>query len=347
MEMERYRSVHCSTRWGKKRNKTFTFSEEDKEDPDDCETVMVKLDNYFVPKVNTIRKRARFHQRSQKPRETAAEYIRSLHDLADTCAFADAKNEHIHDRLVIGILDKELSEKLQLMSDLTLNKGVELVRQSEQVKQHVSEQGANTVCAQVSEVTRKYVACKDKQRHTSGHGHNKWDRGKQGHKCSRCGSIKEDVCPAPKAECRKCRKLGHFAVACCSRVVNKVTAPYVEGEGNPAHLPGEITDLGDSNDAWTVKLPIQGIETNFKIDSGADTSVKSENTFNKLKHKPQLRKQARRLVSKGGTLDCMSHFIATTVWKEKRFRFNVNVLKGSRSCHLLSRNVAAAMGLIK
>lgn len=105
--------------------------------------------------------------------------------------------------------------------------------------------------------------------------------------------------------------------------------------------------MGDSNDAWTVKLPIQGIEINFKIDSGADTSVISEKTFNKLKHKPQLRKQARRLESPGGTLDCMGHFIATTVWKEKRFRFKVNVLKGSHSSHLLSRNVAAAMGLIK
>ena len=164
--------------------KTFTFSEEDEEDPDDYETVMVKLDNYFVPKVNTIHERARFHQRSQKPGETAEEYIRSLHDLADTCAFADAKNEDIRDRLVIGLLDKELSEKLQLMPDLTLNKVVELVRQSEQVKQHVSEQGANAVCAQVIEVARKYAPCREKQRYTSGHGHNKWGRGKQGHKCS-------------------------------------------------------------------------------------------------------------------------------------------------------------------
>lgn len=54
--------------------------------------------------------------------------------------------------MVIAILGKELSEKLQLMPDLMLNKVVELVRQSEQVKQHIKEQGANANFAQVSEV---------------------------------------------------------------------------------------------------------------------------------------------------------------------------------------------------
>lgn len=123
--------------------KIFTFSEEDEEDPDDYETVMEKLDNYFMPKVNTIHERARFHQHSQKPGETVKEYIRSLHDLANTCAFPNVKNEHILDKLVIEILNKELSEKLQLMPNLVLNKAVELVRQSEQVKQYFSEQGTN------------------------------------------------------------------------------------------------------------------------------------------------------------------------------------------------------------
>ena len=40
-------------------------------------------------------------------------------ELSETCSFKD-KNEEIQDRLVIGILDKELSFELQLKVDLTL-----------------------------------------------------------------------------------------------------------------------------------------------------------------------------------------------------------------------------------
>lgn len=57
--------------------KTFAFDEGEGED--DYEIVLEKLNNYFVPKVNTIHVRARFHQRTQRPGESAEEYIRTLH----------------------------------------------------------------------------------------------------------------------------------------------------------------------------------------------------------------------------------------------------------------------------
>lgn len=106
--------------------KTFTF-EEGKEE-DDYKTVLDKLENYFVPKVSTIHERAGFHQCTQRPGENAKEYITMLHELADTFDFGCVKEEIICDRLGIGILDKELSEKLQMKPDLTLAKAVELVR---------------------------------------------------------------------------------------------------------------------------------------------------------------------------------------------------------------------------
>ena len=69
--------------------KTLVFGEGEDET---YEKVMEKFDNYFVPKVNAILERARFHLRSQKPGKTAGEYIRSLHELADTCDFGLAKD---------------------------------------------------------------------------------------------------------------------------------------------------------------------------------------------------------------------------------------------------------------
>ena len=82
------------------------------------------METTFYP----LQDRDKVEQRSQKPGETAEEYTHSLHELADTCDFGLAKDGNIRDRLGIGITDKKLLEKLQLMPDLTLIKAVELVR---------------------------------------------------------------------------------------------------------------------------------------------------------------------------------------------------------------------------
>ena len=110
------------------------------------EVVLGQLDCYFVPKVNVIHERARYHQRAQKHGESVEEYIRSLHELAGKCDFGDVKNENIRDRLVIGILDKDLSQKLQMMSDLTLDKACRQARQSEQIKGQIQSRAELQRC---------------------------------------------------------------------------------------------------------------------------------------------------------------------------------------------------------
>ena len=42
------------------------------------------------------------------------------YDLAENCNYGDLKDELIHDHLIIGIHDIDLSEKLQLVPKLTL-----------------------------------------------------------------------------------------------------------------------------------------------------------------------------------------------------------------------------------
>ena len=55
--------------------------------------------------------------------------MRRLNERAEYCDFGIAKDEHIRDRIVVGILDSELSQKLQLESDLTLEKAISMTRQ--------------------------------------------------------------------------------------------------------------------------------------------------------------------------------------------------------------------------
>ena len=51
-------------------------------------------------------------------------FITALYCLAEHCGFGTLKEEMIRDRIVVGVCDGMLSEKLQLDSDLTLDKAI-------------------------------------------------------------------------------------------------------------------------------------------------------------------------------------------------------------------------------
>ena len=81
--------------------------------------VVGKFDEYLFPQRNIIHERACFHLQVQRPGERAECFIRALYDLSEHCEFG-AREENIRNRIIVGILDRELSRKLQLMADLTL-----------------------------------------------------------------------------------------------------------------------------------------------------------------------------------------------------------------------------------
>jgi hypothetical protein len=58
-------------------------------------------------------------------------FITDLFNLAEHYNFGVLREEFIRDRIVVGIRDKALSEKLQLEADLILEKAVNFVRQKE------------------------------------------------------------------------------------------------------------------------------------------------------------------------------------------------------------------------
>ena len=58
----------------------------------------------------------------------------ALHKLAEHCSYGNLRDEMIHDRLVVGLLDASVSQKLQMDPDLTLKKAVIATSQSKTVK---------------------------------------------------------------------------------------------------------------------------------------------------------------------------------------------------------------------
>jgi len=106
---------------------TFTLTEEEEKK---YSVIVDKFEAHFVKKRNVIFERAKFNQRSQQPGESVEAFITSLHSLAEHCSYGELREEMIRDRIVVGLQNGRLAEKLQL----TLEKAVNQARQSEAVK---------------------------------------------------------------------------------------------------------------------------------------------------------------------------------------------------------------------
>lgn len=257
---------------------SFTF-----DNVDDCDTfdiVLGKFDAYFIPKRNVIHERARFHQRIQSAGEKAEAYIRALYELSEHCEFGPNRDENIRDRLVVGIRDKELSRKLQLMEDLTLEMAVQEVRQEEEVKAQVSLQGGEAACSveEVARGLRKFKMESRVQRNDTEHQTRHYDRGNT---CGRCGKMmhkRKELCPAVKSTCHKCNRAGHWERMCKSKVVNEVCEHEDDDDEaySVAHFLGSVkSTTSSSSEQWTVKLNIHNTPVSFKIDTGADVCIMS------------------------------------------------------------------------
>ncbi|UYV79215.1 hypothetical protein LAZ67_17001565 [Cordylochernes scorpioides] len=93
------------------------------------------FESHFIPRRNIIYERARFNQRCQQEGERVNDFITALHSLAEHCNFGALYDELIRDRIVVGVRDRALSERMQLDTDLTLVKATQMAKQSESVKE--------------------------------------------------------------------------------------------------------------------------------------------------------------------------------------------------------------------
>ena len=110
---------------------SFGLSEENRKK---CNMVKEKLDGHFVIRRNTIYERAKFNQRKQLPGESIDDFITALYGLVEHCEYSKLSETMIRDRIVVGIADGTLAEKLQLDSRLTLETAIAKTRESETVK---------------------------------------------------------------------------------------------------------------------------------------------------------------------------------------------------------------------
>lgn len=96
------------------------------EDKDNLSVVLKKFNDYFMPDKNVMYERHKFFLREQKPGEKVDSYVTELRDLSATCDFGDLTDSLIKDRIILGIKDLSIKDRLLRTKDLTLSKALEI-----------------------------------------------------------------------------------------------------------------------------------------------------------------------------------------------------------------------------
>ena len=238
------------------------------------DTVIGKFDAFFQVRCNITFERARFNRRNQLAGKSAEQYIMVLYSLAAHCNYGTMESEIIRDRLVVGIRDSALSERLQLDAELTLEKVKKSIRQREAVHQQQqmlkgAGEPSSLETLHYDRRTKTGQRGSQQQRGTP-HGGARTKPSPSPHSgtikaCTRCGKgpHPRDKCPAKDAVCHRCNRKGHYSATCYAKTV-AVTAVSGESSSDTAFL--DMLRSGKDN-AWFTPIQLSGQETLFKLDT--------------------------------------------------------------------------------
>ena len=305
--------------------------------------VTEKFTDHFVKKRNTIFERAKFNQRVQESGESVDAFITDLYSLAETCSYGGLREEMIRDRIVVGLQNAKLSERLQLDSTLTLEKAVNEARQSEAVKRQQAVVRGNGLSANeesnlnVDVLHRKWQPRQKKQEPTG------VEKERRDTKCGNCGKVPghpRSQCPAKDVTCHNCQKKGHYKIVCRSL---KTIGTVIEEED---YFLGtvDVDQLNVNDGPWKTMLKLDGVSVIFKLDTGADVTVVPEHIFKKT-HR-WLQESKIKLTCPGQQpLDVCGVFEAQVQSHEKATTQNVYVIRGLKT-PLLGRPAIEALSLV-
>ena len=306
------------------------------------------FENHFIKKRTPIFERAKFNQRTQEEGESVDSFVTSLHTLVKHCDYGALQDRMIRDRLVVGIRDAVLSEKLQMEPDLDLEKAVSYARQRETVrKQQSVVRGSSQVKVEAVQTNEQGQAkAQAKKSYTKPftkpsnltHGSSK--------SCTRCGRTpyhSHQSCPARDATCHRCKNKGHFQSQCRTKNVRTVLSEPQDQLDDEFYI-ATVHGIKSTN-VWTATIRVNGVPMEFKIDTGADVSVLPESALQHLKG-IRLQPSSKRLTGPNAqALVVRGQFLATCTYKDQHVREEFFVVQNVHTA-LVGRPAIEALGLV-
>lgn len=289
-----------------------TFTWEPADTSEKIKPVLEKFKNYCNPRKNTVIERYTFWNCKQKDGETVDQFVTELKTKAKNCEFGDQTNLMIRDRIIFGITDDRLKERLLRESDHTLEKVIDVCRAAEASKKQIKTIQAHSD-VQIDSLTKK----KEAPRHSRQNSYDtprqnfpnslgaksqggpinrpqfaksqsaKYKPNKHYEKdinCKKCGNRhKQNSCPAYGKKCRVCHKYNHFSRQC---YYNKSVHDVEETEDcEEPFFVGEITVhsiVKDNDSAWYSLIQVEDKTVKFKLDTGAEANIIPQSLYYKL-----------------------------------------------------------------
>ncbi|UYV66966.1 hypothetical protein LAZ67_4003476 [Cordylochernes scorpioides] len=259
----------------------------------------------------------------------------------------------IRDRLVVGVKNFNLSDKLQLESELALEKAIQIVCQSESVKNQQKEIRQDTENRNVDAIDKKggrngTIFQKTRMKGTKTYNsnfpknHQGWSSNEK-RKCFRCGYYQghsKEQCPAKDAICNKCRKKGHFAKVCHTKTIQEVSSSQ-----NNAFI-GIVGKQENVEDKWCEVIKVNDQPIKFKIDTGAEVSVMPEEIY--LQHFGYLKteKADKNIFAVSKKIEDNGMFQAFLESKRQKCEESIYIVKGVAR-PLLSCRASEILGLVR
>lgn len=216
-------------------NKFMTF-EIEADDRKIYTKVVDAFKQYCKPMRNESFDRYKFFTRMQQEGETFDHFVTDIKMLAANCNFGTLKDSLIRDKIVSGILNLSLQEKLLQVSNLTLEKAEDTCRIAEVSKQQMKEIKQEKEVDALKFRGRMGASTSSRGRNQSGQQGNNTNIDKKfadSYDCLKCGKRHtERNCPAYGQSCNICRRPNHFAIGCRQRGNNnkktQVSASVIE-----------------------------------------------------------------------------------------------------------------------
>ena len=266
------------------------------------EEVVKKFDAEFNPVKSITYERFKFNSCMQTLGQTFEDYITELKKLSNSCEFGELRDSLLRDRVICGIRDNTLRERLLRQEKLDLPKTIQLCKAAEITAVHVTEINSSDPIAnsvEVNELRRSPGIINSVEINELRRSPGIIDN------CKFCGeshSYGKAYCPAANKHCERCNKVGHISRLCYSstpRVVKKKrysnkNKKQINNLGLQAQEESENSDadffigrvLNEQNCTskdWTHVLNIEDNPVQFKLDTGAQCNVLSQEAYDAIK----------------------------------------------------------------